>query len=347
MDTNTINTSILVTDNNKDIFTLIPVNNLYQDTTAFKSYKSSMDNLANEVNQSANPFDPLSLFKPFHYNPKPFVDDNKIFNTEEIFKLFIKQSKIKPLDILNWLFNGITQLLLPYVTTGTPEVSTTLNTAYIKYQEQGTDSSDTSDSSDSSDNSNSSGNQTPQGYTYLPIGKYKGKYIYYYEDGKVYVSNNKTYQSLQDPIPNQTLSESDMIDIILQYTKIKFHYLQKCYITYSDNSHISLISHPYFYARYGLQNSINYNLMLNNIRNNNIGTNKTLTSSKIEHYYYGYLHILGVYVFKFIYDNSIQIPPTDLLPYINTDFYKSILSIKDLDLSVPTEIEQEKKYMNG
>jgi len=327
----------------------------------FVSYRNGL--IAGNKNYFINhkePLDALSLFAPFYYNPKYFLDklsDSYIpkDKIKLLFDNYLKESGNKIEDIFKWYVKSMTVINYNFIKDAVTAEGNTIeyevgDKCYIKIIEQPPAATDSS----TGGNTSSSGGETvaPQP-TYRYVGLFKhNKYIVYFNNNKVYLNNEDNYETKKnkDPNPNYTITKDDMEEILLNSIVFKFHYLQYGAVEYDDGSEILVKEKPYFFPGYGLHSSFFYNLMLNNLRAKIMTKEKEATESYISRYFYGYLHLCGVYFYKgFIRQEEFKQDEVteDYFPYLNKDFYKTVMpdDFSTTDKSKDEEIKAEKEEL--
>ena len=352
---NNINTDVLVTENMNILNTSTGLfASGSKSKKAFDAYKTKVDNedTVPDTDEDSN-YSKLSLITPFTFNPPVFVDKEPIpiIPIEQKIKLlenYIKTTNVK--DMFNWLLNAVasSNKTLLGAEGDAYEISTDLKEAYI-YSEDNGDSTDDSASNSSSDSSSSDTAAQPT-KTYYALIKYNDEYIIYNNGGNVFTYSDLQYETTTKPKPNKTLTTKDMFNIILDSLVVKLHYLKVVNVTYNDGSTFSVKTKPYFYGGYGVQASFNFNKMLNVNRNSYVNTTKEITDVKINHYYYCYLHLCGIYFYKALLSSTYDIleVPKEFFPYSDTEFYKNPISsdLSTIDNSKDVEITFEKNELN-
>jgi len=348
-----INTDVLVTENMNILNTDIGLFTSGSKTKeVFDAYKTKVDNedTVPDTDEDSN-YSKLSLITPFTFNPPVFIDKEPvpIIPIEQKTKLledYINATNADVKDMFNWLLNAIASSNKTLLDTegDVYEVSADLKEAYI-YSEDNGDSTDGSASNSSSDSSSSDTAAQPT-KTYYALIKYNDEYIIYNNDGNIFTYSDLQYEATTEPTPNKTLTTEDMFNIILDSLVLKFHYLKVVKVIYNDGYTFSIKTKPYFYGGYGVQASFNFNKMLNVSRNSYINTSKEMTNVEIDHYYYCYLHLCGIYFYKALLSSTYDVieVPEDFFPYTDSTFYKKPISsdLSTVDKSKDIEISFEK-----
>jgi len=317
--------------------------------------KSAFLNYVNSHPLEKNSEDPVevsSLIRPYAYNPEAYINkpDDDVFTMSErleILKTIINDNNIPVRDLFNWVMDAIVRvqnyLIVNYTdNTDTIDTSDSLTEAWLKL----TTESSSDDSDDSSDDSTSTTSK------YIPLVTFKGQYIAYYKNDKVKLSDENGLDGSSEPETDTPLTDDDMLSVINSITNIKYHVFKAMKLEYSDNSNLLIKTKPYFYPKYGSQGSFNFNKDFNEVRNKLIGVDKKLLNAEEEFYLYNYLHICGVFVYKFFTsypDKDIIEVDEKSLPYVNSTFYKTRYDtdLKDVDHSVDIEKQLEKDYLNS
>ena len=342
-----INTDIILTDK---ICTLDDAVGLYGNSDLktmdeFITYKNnllSQNTITDDSEDSL--YSKLSLTQPFVFNPPAFLDKlpNELIPKDykkQMLVDYITKSNTGIKNIFNWLINSVAFINKSlYDVDDSYTISADLTEAYLTSE---------SESGDSSDDSEDSSSTTT---IYHALLKYNDSYILYNNDGNVFIYTDKEYESTDTPEPNKTLTDDEMLDIITDSLVIKFHYLKMSKIIYNDNSSFTILTEPYYYGGYGVRASFNFNKTLNDNRNAYIGTSKEITNVEFGYYYYCYLHLCGVYFYKvFVRDDTYEFLdiPDNFNPYINTDFYTTMLpdDLSTIDRSEDIEINFEKNSL--
>jgi len=348
-----LNTDVLVTENMNILNTDIGLFTSGSKTKeAFDTYKIKVDNedTVPGTDEDSN-YSKLSLITPFTFNPPVFVDKEPapVIPIEQKTKLlenYINATNTNVKDMFNWLLNAIASSNKTLLDTEGDiyEISTDLKEAYI-YSE---DSGDSTDGSTSDSNSSDTAAQPTK--TYYALIKYNDEYIIYNNDGNVFTYSDLQYETTTKPKPNKTLTTKDMFNIILDSLVLKLHYLKVVNVTYNDDSTFSIKTKPYFYGGYGVQASFNFNKMLNVNRNSYVNTTKEITDVQIDHYYYCYFHLCGIYFYKALLSSTYDIieVPEEFFPYSDTGFYTNPISsdLSTIDNSKDVEITFEKNEFN-
>ena len=343
---NNLNTDVLVTKNMNILNT-----NIGLFTSGSKS-KKDFDNYKNKVdNEDTVPgtdedsnYSRFSLITPFTFNPPVFVDKEplSIIPVEQKIKLlksYINTTNTNIKDMFNWLLNSVASSNKTLLGTkgDSYKISTNLKEAYVS-----------SENSGGSTNSSTAASQS--GKIYYALIKYNNEYIIYNNDGKVFTYSNPQYMTATKPVPNKTLTTEDMFNIISDSLVIKLHYLKIVNVTYNDGSTLSVKTKPYFYGAYGVRASFNFNKTLNISRNSYVNTTKEITNVNIDHYYYCYLHLCGIYFYKALLSSTYDIlkVPKEYFPYADTEFYKKPISsdLSTIDNSKDVEITFEKNELS-
>jgi hypothetical protein len=187
-------------------------------------------------------------------------------------------------------------------------------------------------------------------YKYVPLIEHffkkenKKRYIFGNKDGTIAVYDDLKPKDKIDY--TKKLTEDEMKDIILDTMVIKYHFLRVVDVTYSNNKKITGRTYPYFYAPFGHVANYKFNDDIHTFRNENVFNGIIVSNTENYHYFYCYVHILGIYVQKVFIDYHaiLKDKPTvsdykftevdkRYLPYLNKNF---IDYVKGLYESLPT-----------
>jgi len=341
-----LNTDVLVTKNMNILNRSIRLFTSDSKTKeAFNNYKISTD--SNDVipdTDEDSDYSRLSLITPFTFNPPVFIDKEPssiipIEQKKKILRNYIDTTGVNVKDIFNWLLNSIASFNKTLLGTkgDSYKISTDLKEAHIFSEDGGY-------------YTNSSTTVSQPGKLHHALVKYNNEYIIYNNDGNVFTYSSPQYTTVTKPIPNKTLTTEDMFNIILDSLVVKLHYLKIVNVTYNDGSTLSIKTKPYFHGAYGVRASFNFNKMLNISRNSYVNTTKEITNVNIDHYYYCYIHLCGIYFYKVLLSSTYDIleVPKEYFPYTDTEFYKNPIpsDLSTIDNSKDVEIIFEKNELN-